>query len=94
MNKWDIRDTYERYYEHHDRLKYFYLKPYYKYTELAAHWVKTGHPFAEIVKLATGRQLNTDDELETLFVTALSLRWFEIEGEGKTSKFVIPEVKE
>lgn len=94
MDKRDIKKEYEKHYESCERLRRANLLPYDKNIELAAHWVKTGYPFAEIVKLATGRQLNTDVELDALYLTALGLRWFGIEIKGKTSKFVIAEVKE
>lgn len=94
MNKRYIKEEYEKHYESCEKLRRINLLPYDKNIELAAHWVKTEYPFAEIVKLATGRQLNTDIELESLYLTALCLGWFEIEVKGKTSKFVIAEVKE
>ena len=92
MNKRYLKKIYEENYEFCKRLKEETLSLNDKNIELAEHWVKTEYPYAEIVKIATGRKLNTDVELDALYLTALYLRWFEIEIKGKRSKFVIAEV--
>jgi len=94
MNKRYLKKIYEEKYEFCKKLKQEGLTLNDKNIELAEHWVKTDYPFAEIVKIATGRELKTDEELDALYSTALYLRWFGIEVMGKRSKFVIAEVWE
>lgn len=94
MNKRYIKKIYEEKYEFCKKQKQENLSLNDKNIELAKLWVKTGYPYAEIVKLATGRELKTDVELDALYLTALYLRWFMIEVLGKRSKFVIAEVWE